>query len=73
MAIWFSIKYFDSSFDGYVIKTTSKLCLCLSNFSVKLMVENPYETRSDTFYFVDGKLVMHNKAEYSYNEPGEGI
>lgn len=37
------------------------------------MVENPFETRSDTFYFVDGKLVMHNKAEYSYIEPGEGI
>mmetsp|Transcript_10235 Transcript_10235/g.30800 ORF Transcript_10235/g.30800 Transcript_10235/m.30800 type:complete len:82 (+) Transcript_10235:3-248(+) len=27
----------------------------------------PWETRSDSFYFVDGKLVMHNKAEYNYS------
>lgn len=45
----------------------------LSKADMKLMVENPFETRSDTFYFVDGRLVMHNKAEYSYTEPGEGI
>lgn len=30
------------------------------------MIANPYETKSDSFYFVDGKLVMHNKAEYAY-------
>uniref|UniRef100_A0ACB8FY92 Uncharacterized protein n=1 Tax=Sphaerodactylus townsendi TaxID=933632 RepID=A0ACB8FY92_9SAUR len=34
---------------------------------VRLMVENPYETRSDSFYFVDNKLIMHNKADYAYN------
>ena len=27
----------------------------------KEMVESPYETRSDSFYFVGNKLVMHNK------------
>jgi|EP00670_Eutreptiella_braarudii_P007025 hypothetical protein len=27
---------------------------------------NPYESKSDSFYFVDGQLVMHNKAEYAY-------
>lgn len=37
------------------------------------MVDNPYETRSDSYYFVDGKLVMHNKAEYSYNGSGDGF
>lgn len=42
-------------------------------FAVKLMVENPYETRSDSFYFVDGKLVMHNKAEYSYSGTDDGF
>lgn len=26
-----------------------------------------YETRSDSFYFVDNKLIMHNKADYAYN------
>lgn len=28
------------------------------------MIENPYETRSDSFYFVNDKLIMHNKASY---------
>mmetsp|Transcript_56274 Transcript_56274/g.126969 ORF Transcript_56274/g.126969 Transcript_56274/m.126969 type:complete len:183 (+) Transcript_56274:121-669(+) len=27
----------------------------------------PWETRSDSFYFVDGVLVMHNKADYNYS------
>lgn len=30
------------------------------------MIENPWKTQSDTFYFVGDKLVMHNKAFYSY-------
>ena len=30
------------------------------------MVECPYETQSDSFYFVDDKLIMHNKAYFSY-------
>uniref|UniRef100_A0AAY4DGY8 Unc-119 lipid binding chaperone B n=1 Tax=Denticeps clupeoides TaxID=299321 RepID=A0AAY4DGY8_9TELE len=35
--------------------------------AVRLMVAHPYETRSDSFYFVDNKLIMHNKADYAYN------
>ena len=31
------------------------------------MVQNPFQTKSDSFYFVDGKLIMHNKADYAYN------
>ena len=31
------------------------------------MIENPYMTKSDTFYFVDNVLIMHNKADYAYN------
>ena len=30
------------------------------------MIQSPFETVSDSFYFVEGKLVMHNKAAYSY-------
>lgn len=30
------------------------------------MIANPYETQSDSFYFVDDKLIMHNKASYKY-------
>ena len=31
------------------------------------MIKNPFETRSDSFYFVDDQLIMHNKADYAYN------
>lgn len=39
----------------------------LDNETIKQMVSQPFATKSDSFYFVDGKLVMHNKADYSYN------
>jgi len=31
------------------------------------MIQNPFETKSDSFYFVEDRLIMHNKAEYAYN------
>jgi len=31
------------------------------------MIDNPFETKSDSFYFVDNKLIMHNKADYAYD------
>ena len=30
------------------------------------MIDCPYESRSDSFYFVNDELVMHNKAEYAF-------
>mmetsp|Transcript_116185 Transcript_116185/g.227903 ORF Transcript_116185/g.227903 Transcript_116185/m.227903 type:complete len:260 (+) Transcript_116185:107-886(+) len=30
------------------------------------MIEHPYETKSDSFYFVNDRLIMHNKASYRY-------
>ena len=30
------------------------------------MIAHPYETSSDSFYFVENRLVMHNKAYYKY-------
>jgi len=30
------------------------------------MIDNPGATKSDSFYFVEGKLVMHNRAQYAY-------
>ena len=33
----------------------------------KQLVDNPWETKSDSFYFADGVLIMHNKAEYNYS------
>jgi len=32
----------------------------------KDMIEHPWETRSDSFYFVGNTLIMHNKALYNY-------
>eukprot|EP00930_Biecheleria_cincta_P031466 TRINITY_DN21845_c0_g1_i1.p1 TRINITY_DN21845_c0_g1~~TRINITY_DN21845_c0_g1_i1.p1 ORF type:complete len:204 (-),score=31.91 TRINITY_DN21845_c0_g1_i1:46-618(-) len=32
------------------------------------IMDNPWETKSDSFYFVENQLVMHNKADYNYSE-----
>ena len=31
------------------------------------MISNPYETKSDSFFFVQDKLIMHVRAEYDYS------
>ena len=36
-------------------------------FAVQEMIDHPFETKSDSFYFVDNKLIMHNKADYAYD------
>ena len=30
------------------------------------MIDAPYETQSDSFFFAEGKLIVHNKAAYKY-------
>lgn len=48
---------------------THTLCP-LSDFGMRTvneMIASPFETRSDSFYFVDDRLVMHNKADYAYD------
>jgi len=32
------------------------------------MIESVWETKSDSFYFVENKLIMHHKAEYNYSQ-----
>ena len=34
------------------------------------MCANPYETESDSFYYVGDEMIMHNKAKYAYTEAG---
>ena len=34
---------------------------------VKEMIDHPYETKSDSFYFVDNQLIMHKKATYAFD------
>ena len=38
----------------------------LSSAEVAEMMKSPFETKSDSFYFVNDELFMHNKAEYAY-------
>jgi len=44
----------------------------LSESEVNEMMTSPGLTRSDSFYFVEGQLIMHNKASYSYVVANEG-
>lgn len=30
------------------------------------IVQAPWEVKSDSFFFADGKLIIHNRAEYNY-------
>lgn len=66
------LKTFDFEF-GFCIPNSKNTCEHIYDFpqlddnTIRQMINEPYATRSDSFYFVDGQLVMHNKADYSYN------
>ncbi|XP_067911311.1 protein unc-119 homolog B [Heterodontus francisci] len=66
------LKSFDFDF-GFCIPNSRNTCEHIYEFPqlsediIQEMVDNPYDTRSDSFYFVDSKLIMHNKADYAYN------
>ena len=66
------LKTFDFDF-GFCIPRSKNTCEHIYEFpemdkdTRNLMIENPYETRSDSFYFVDNELIMHNKADYAFN------
>ncbi|XP_037091818.1 protein unc-119 homolog B-like isoform X2 [Pollicipes pollicipes] len=66
------LKTFDFEF-GFCIPNSRNTCEHIYEFpnigpdTVDEMIRHPYETRSDSFYFVDNKLIMHNKADYAYN------
>lgn len=66
------LKTFDFEF-GYCIPHSKNTCEHIYEFPtlpddlISEMIANPFETRSDSFYFVDDRLVMHNKADYAYD------
>ncbi|XP_065335343.1 protein unc-119 homolog B isoform X2 [Cloeon dipterum] len=66
------LKSFDFEF-GFCIPNSKNTCEHIYEFPtlspdlVREMIEHPFETRSDSFYFVDDRLIMHNKADYSYD------
>ncbi|XP_030649767.1 protein unc-119 homolog A-like [Chanos chanos] len=39
----------------------------LETHTIEEMIAHPFETRSDSFYFANNKLIMHHKAEYSFS------
>ena len=40
----------------------------LSREQQQLMIDNPWDTKSDSFFFAEGKLIVHNKASYCYTD-----
>ncbi|OZC06380.1 GMP-PDE, delta subunit [Onchocerca flexuosa] len=66
------LKSFDFEF-GFCIPNSRNTCEHIYDFPqlsqslIDEMISNPYETRSDSFYFVEDRLIMHNKADYAYN------
>jgi len=38
----------------------------LSEDEMKEIIEAPWEVKSDSFFFADGKLIIHNRAIYNY-------
>lgn len=66
------VKSFEFKFDFCIPNSTNtwESIYTIPEIDEKLMndmISNPWETRSDSFYFVEGKLIMHNKALYNYS------
>lgn len=38
----------------------------LSPAEMQEIIENPWEVKSDSFFFAEGRLMIHNRAEYNY-------
>jgi len=67
------IKSFDFKFGFCIPDSTNSWEIMyeipkISSQLEKEMIRSPYATKSDSFYFVNDQLIMHNKAEYSYTK-----
>ncbi|XP_055912698.1 protein unc-119 homolog [Eupeodes corollae] len=66
------LKTFDFEF-GYCIPYSKNTCEHIYEFPnlppelIAEMIASPFDTRSDSFYFVEDSLIMHNKADYAYD------
>ena len=65
------IKSFEFKFDFCIPKSvnTWEYIYTVPEIDPKLkqqMIDEPWHTRSDSFYFVGNELIMHNKAIYNY-------
>ena len=66
------LKNFDFAFDFCIPNSTNEWETLytipkLEDSLKEEMIKSPWETKSDSFYFVDNKLVMHHKAIYNYS------
>jgi hypothetical protein len=66
------IKSFEFKFDFCIPNSTNTWEYIynipdIDNDIKRQMIEQPWNTRSDSFYFVGDKLIMHNKALYNYS------
>jgi len=67
------IKSYDFTF-GFVIPNSTNTWDAvyalppMDDTLIQDMVDFPYESTSDSFYFVGDELVMHNKAKYKYHK-----
>lgn len=65
------VKSFDFMFGFCIPNSTNEweTIYDLPQFDKKMiedMIACPWETKSDSFYFADNELIMHNKSEYNY-------
>ncbi|KAL2101151.1 hypothetical protein ACEWY4_002912 [Coilia grayii] len=66
------LKSFDFEF-GFCIPDSRNTCEHIYSLPqlepemVEDMIASPFEMHSDSFYFANNKLIMHNKAEYSFS------
>lgn len=65
------VKSFDFSFGFCIPSSTNTWDVVyamppLSDELIADMINHPWDTKSDTFYFVEDRIIMHNKASYSY-------
>ena len=57
---------------GFVIPNSTnewEFCYDMPQFTEEEMqeiIENPWEVKSDSFFFAEGRLIIHNRAEYNY-------
>ena len=66
------IKSFEFKFGFCIPNTTNTLEMIydlpkLTKAEKQEMINAPWETKSDTFFFVDDRLIIHNRAEYNYS------
>lgn len=65
------IKSYEFKFGFCMPNTTNTLEMIydlpqLEETEKQAMIDAPWETKSDTFFFVGQKLIIHNRAEYNY-------